>query len=183
MGILYTKKFDDVGELFEYINGTFTVFKNHIFRGHSNDKWKLESTLTRALQRVYPDIVDYSEIVTSHYGNFLANVRGRTSLDLKNVDEDELWALGQHNGMYTPLLDWTESPYVGLFFTMQQETSSAYRALWAISRILISYINKKSLCEEDLKIIKPLTHDKPRLVNQTGLFIKIPPHKNIQKLK
>ena len=41
-----------------------------------------------------------------------------------NDSEDNWWALGQHYGLATPLLDWVYSPYVCLTFFSFREADN-----------------------------------------------------------
>jgi hypothetical protein len=57
------------------------------------------------------------EIAGKQLRNFKLATRGRLSGNSVHDDQDEeLWAIGQHHGLDTPLLDWTLAPYVALFF-------------------------------------------------------------------
>jgi hypothetical protein len=106
-----------------------------LFRGHSDPAWKLWSRLERELATAR--MPDGKEIQVAfrtgtrgadHYGaicdKILAHFR-RYSQGMPgtspSISDDELWALGRHYGLLTPLLDWTESPYVAAFFAMEEE--------------------------------------------------------------
>ena len=111
----------------------------------------------------------------------MSNIRGRSNIPFGPLEpnEDEIWALGRHYGLYTPLLDWTRSPYVALFFALWKNTDSGddFRALWALHVSDIEKINcehRKKSAAKLVDIINPMTNENSRLVNQNGLFLNIP---------
>ncbi|MBK7711392.1 MAG: FRG domain-containing protein [Bacteroidales bacterium] len=119
---------------------------------------------------------DIGPIVDNHLNTFKSNLRGRCTFDLSEISENELYAIGQHFGLYTPLLDLTSSPYVGLFFALQGKSKTKKRCLWAIEVSLIDEINNldPDPLSNSVALINPLTNYNQRLLNQQGLFLKMP---------
>ncbi|MFA7092020.1 MAG: FRG domain-containing protein [Arcobacteraceae bacterium] len=94
---------------------------------------------------------------------------------LNNISNDELWALGQHFGLATPLLDWSRSPYVALFFALNNCSKTENGVLYALVESDIEEINKrKCKNQQGVHIVNPLTNFNTRLVNQRGLFLNVP---------
>jgi hypothetical protein len=176
-----TKYFKTWLSLSNYINNYFPSYNNYRFRGHSEASWRLESTLTRSLRN--RDESDLSKVVEDHILGFKRTLRGRCRFDLEKIDQDELFAIGQHYGLYTPLLDFSSSPYVGLFFALAGESVTGKRCLWAVIEGLPNNIINIDLSyKSDLGFIMPLSNDNPRLVSQQGLFLKLPIGKSLEQV-
>lgn len=165
----------------------FAHWPEYIFRGQGQDNWLLESNLSRALKTVKAK--NKKKLVADHLRNFSLEIRGRRGDNPRNLSENELWALGQHFGLFTPLLDWTESPWVALFFSLSstEKSETGKRALWAlhkndIPRINASYKKKKvDFKKWTVDLIEPTIDENSRLVNQRGLFTKIDVSNDIEQ--
>lgn len=150
-------------------------YRTYVFRGHALDNWKLESTLDRAIKRIPKERRDQARL--AHLDNFRLATRGRRGPHPRDYhNEDEWWALGQHHGLSTPLLDWTESPFVALYFAFSEITMGEdCRAVWAISKTAVKEIQQFSPDYADVRIVEPRSDENARLVSQRGVFIRCPP--------
>lgn len=181
MSNIGVQHFYSLAEIVEYIDNIYKYRNSFVFRGQADKEWLIESTLTRALKKSYPDQINDHNLIEKYLNNFKSNIRGRTEIDLVNSADDDIWSLGQHFGLYTPLIDWTYSPYIGLFFALQGESKSGIRVVHSISLEEVQEINKQCPMDKNLKIIEPLHHSNERLVNQRGLFLKTPTDFDIVK--
>ena len=139
-----------------------------IYRGQRRQEWQLTPTLGRYEKSGVVDLKRAEE----QKREFRLAMRGRgIGPDLLNED-DELWAFGQHNGLATPLLDWTKSPFVALFFAFADpdliyEAPNHSRAIFVINKTALEVLDPGL-------IVQPMRNDHSRLVNQAGLFTLSP---------
>lgn len=153
----------------DFFNGVDTQF---VFRGHRRYDWEMTPTLARLTK----DGIVTAALREQQLNMFRKTIRGRIQdhslLDDENEKEaDELWSIGQHHGLMTPLLDWSYSPYVALFFAFAKEDKAdekdnPYRAIYILNK---SFINNDDLCP-DIRVFEPKKDDHGRLVSQAGLF-------------
>jgi hypothetical protein len=144
----------------------------YVYRGHRRFDWTLQPTLAR----VSDNGVIESELSENHLKAFRQAIRGRVS-DYELVRDheiDELWAVGQHHGLMTPLLDWTYSPFGALFFAfagkdVPGEKDNPYRSVYLLNK---TYLHDNNCLE--IPLVEPMKDDYGRLVNQAGLFTKSP---------
>lgn len=77
------------------------------------------------------------ELEESFVGEFLIHYRSYYDKSVK--DPLELYALMQHYGLPTRLLDWTSSPLVALYFSLENE-SPTENAVWIMSPVDLNKI-------------------------------------------
>ena len=172
----------------DYINQEMLDYTTYIYRGHGNSFWKLEPTLDRIIRN------PRSAKRERHLNSFKFAVRGRRGSNLALlVNENDWWALGQHHGLKTPLLDWTESPFVALYFAIVKALTEAGSTccVWALSQSTIDANSKKIEADASVKsilgrkpiveIVRPMSDENSRLVNQRGLFTRGPNNMDLEK--
>ncbi|MEI9966923.1 MAG: FRG domain-containing protein [Candidatus Moraniibacteriota bacterium] len=99
----------------------------------------------------------------------------------------ELFAQGQHHELSTPLLDWSRSPQVALFFAFEELDSriddEGCRVVYALNRTIIERRAPPTsvIKENGIMFFESMGHRNPRLIGQSGLFTFSPSHLSIEK--
>ena len=122
-------------ELFGDQNGGRYESGRYLFRGHSDRYWTLSPTFDRNF-RSHPPAKRLA-IERDLLENFRETLVRSGKFDAaRHEDEHRLLALGQHYGLPTRLLDWTESPYIAAFFAFNNAallgSADGTVAVWAL---------------------------------------------------
>jgi hypothetical protein len=161
-----------------------------IYRGEGNADWRVMSTLDR-LEKKHPLTRNTSGNIPAsfecppasreeHLHAFKAAVRGRRGQHPPDLSEDEWWVLGRHHGLASPVLDWTLSPAVALFFAFEQEKviglehsliDPQRRAVYALAWHLAA---GDKTTEDGPQVFLPTKDLSPRVETQCGVFLKMP---------
>lgn len=155
-----------------------------VYRGQRLHHWELSSTLAREYDGGSIPETDREALLRY----FKRAMLGRGP-ELRDVDEDEIWAYGQHHGLFTPLLDWSRSPFIALYFAFAEaddddkaknndkgnnkdnDNDSTRRNG---SRVVF-FLNMSALSEIMPNLfLEPSLNINARLVHQSGLFTITP---------
>lgn len=103
-----------------------------IYRGQSNPNWLLQSLWER--QFLHPQRAGLWEpyYIQPHEHEKIPRQRAFLDMFRREVElafpkylgltDEQVWALGRHHGLVTPLLDWTLDPYKALYFALRHRT-------------------------------------------------------------
>ena len=160
---------------------TLTSKRGYVWRGQKKDEdngWFLQSSFDREGKskdrgdrktRLEQHLANFKKEMDKHYPNVLPK------------DDIDIWALGQHYGLKTPLLDWSLSPYKAAYFAFIQWTpndpTDRYRYIYALNRSVERLMSKTEKASEILReravfFIDQVTHVNPRFSAQEGILTK-----------
>ena len=184
-------------EFREYIDSDRQILPVY-WRGQSNPEWPLASSFERIIlnlnggwkdeaSQIYP----YDERYVLHgkstwEDGFFQSLRDRYLNAFKHatsglrggnpriLDTDEWWALGRHHGLITPLLDWTEKPYIAAFFALTSlwsEMSKPGGVSFPGKQVAVyRLLHNEQLEGDDFRVIRPIVDELGRMHGQRGLF-------------
>jgi len=142
------KEFDDIQSQYGKYMFKGRGFPNRIlYRGQANDSWSLRTTLERFSQNKWT-IISYMKVahaclpqLESYLGRawqipkYWPEVKDEAIHRIQHkaspIPHYEYWVYLRHNGFPSPLLDWSQSPYIASFFAFDEHCQSDRVAIYA----------------------------------------------------
>ncbi len=161
--------------------------RSYVWRGQRRADWSLSTTLDRQLANQGLSALPSPEmerISLDHLERFKYASRGRRGPSPVSLSENEWWALGQHFGLATPLLDWTRAPFAALYFAFEDASleENGTRAIYALDENAVEAQGRRIDNGPSIEvgrvpiveIVDPMSDENQRLVSQGGCFTRAP---------
>jgi hypothetical protein len=146
--------------------------KSLIFRGHQSPRWTLTPTLKRTHKFLSEE---QTNKIIKTFKNALQSIDHQDLNQLNTITENQLWALGRHYGLPTPLLDWTYNPFIALYFAYEDRAN-----LFPQHALYILDIEKCT--SDDLIYFNNQPHQNEREKKQEGCYIRLKQHNTIEDI-
>ena len=180
-------------DFIDFVKDPKKCWSTLIYRGQANYKWPLLSRLDR-LEKRYPTKPNLGGGIPKEFlvprvdRETHLNRFKETALDkiMKTVTSEDGWmAIAQHHGLATPLLDWTYSPFVALFFAFEEEKCDCdgefkrpdKRVVFTLTHHLV---DKNKAIKELVRPFSAPGYGNYRAVSQAGVFFKMPEGKDLE---
>lgn len=169
-----------------------------VFRGQYNALWPLDTSFQRFLRQVSKISVAAEENPFNDILECYKKLFDKTEKRQNFQEIDDYAGIGQHNGLPTPFMDWTETVNKALFFATCDEITNPMKhhriAIYALrNKNVDELVNKKELKklinnrngfklfeEFGLYLIDPNPKlPNPRVDCQNGVFLKIDGSENL----
>jgi hypothetical protein len=155
----------------------------YVFRGQACDLWELRPGLSRLFREEGLLPQDAWTLTKQHLECFEERVHN--IIDLSTISREDLWLRGQHYGLQTPILDWTQCPFIAAFFAFKGQPPNTedtcfeafeedpWCCVWAARRCSIN--RRCSDYEDSTKAFQSMRFFDPkipfqRIRDQRGLF-------------
>lgn len=164
-----------------WVGETVKLKYGYYCRGQSNPDWKLQTTFHREIKE--SSVSDYT--LQEYLDKILPEVQYHFSaaqnkfIDITQPSEfASFLAFIQHHGFPTPLLDWTLSPYIAVYFAFrevidQHPTSDYVKIFLFDANAWVTTFNQPLDLRSPydfISIIRPYAINIPRILPQMGVF-------------
>ncbi|MEK6676014.1 MAG: FRG domain-containing protein [Planctomycetota bacterium] len=187
---------DSWRDFIKYIDEKHSDSPGLLYRGQAHADWPVRSTLDR-LMRKYPTTTVRGWDGKTHTSKCppvtaemqlegIRNAaRGLRGISLGDLDRKKLWILGQQHGLATPMLDWTWSPFVALYFAFEEKECRDMSGQWVEppARAVWVFTQTNWIVEKlGLEVIVPQGEVGYRFASQGSMFLRMPQDSDLETI-